>query len=110
MARRGNILEDAAVAVGLNILIRKLFPGHEKEIDMDAVNALVKSAWASKINWTAGITLLFNIAMVLGHPVPPDIQAAVVALGNAAGLILIWVMRTWFSPTVTTASAKTAGL
>jgi hypothetical protein len=44
--------------------------------------------------------------MIVGHPVPPDVQSAVISVGNGVGLIVVWVQRTFFTTSITTASAK----
>lgn len=99
-----NPFTDLALRVGLKLLVNQLFPG--KDIDMDSITATVKSAWASKLNWTMALGVVFNIFMLFGHPVPPDVQAAVLAVGNGAVLVVGWVIRTWFTTSITTASAK----
>lgn len=66
----------------------------------------IKSAWLSKINWTVAATVLFNLLMFFGIDVPADVEAAILSVGNSVGLILVWVLRTWFTKTVTPSVAK----
>lgn len=86
----------------LKVFLHRLFPG--KEILMDSIVTTVKSAWASKLNWTMAVGVLFNIFMLLGHPVPDDVQAAVLTAGNSLVLVVGWVIRTWFTTSITTAA------
>ena len=87
--------------------LARLFATENGAISMaDSVNVPVKSAWLSKINWTIALTLIFNVFMLLGHPVPPDVQAAVQTGGTALGLVITWAIRTFFTTAVTTASAN----
>ena len=74
-----------------------------------AVSALVdiKSAWLSKINWTQVVS---GSAMILawytgGHlSLTPDQQSALVVTIGVIGNISTWVVKTWFTPTVSAAS------
>lgn len=102
--RRSNPFEDFALRIGLKLLLNKLFPG--KDINVDTVLATVKSAWASKLNWTMAVGVIFNVLMLFGHPVPEDIQTQVYALGNSAVLVVGWIIKTWFTTSITAASAK----
>mgnify|MGYP006921311137 CR=1 FL=1 len=77
-----------------------------KELPMETVLANVKSAWLSKLNWTVAAGVLFNLFMFFGHPVPPDIQANVIQVGNGVVLIAAWVIKTWFTTSITPQSAK----
>ncbi len=88
--------------------LARLFPTEKGPMIMaDVVNNVsVKSAWLSKVNWTLALTLVFNVLMLLGHPVPADVQAAVQTSGTALGLIIAWVLRTFFTSAITTASAN----
>ena len=77
-----------------------------KELPMETVLANVKSAWLSKLNWTVAAGVLFNLFMFFGHPVPPDIQAAVIQIGNGAVLVAVWAIKTFFTTSITPSSAK----
>lgn len=50
----------------------------------------------SKINWTALIVVLINIAVVAGL-IPGEYETHLAALANIAGPALIVVFRTWFT-------------
>ena len=56
-----------------------------------------KSSFASKINWTQGLTLLASVLVVFGIELPTDIQLAFVAVIQGAQSVVTWVMRTWFT-------------
>ena len=73
---------------------------------MNNVVADVKSAWLSKLNWTFAAGVLFNLLAFLGIAVPADVKDAVLVVGNGLILIVAWIIRTWFTTSVTTASAK----
>lgn len=67
----------------------------------------IKSAWASKINWTQAIGTACSMAvLVTGGKinVPTDVQLQLVAAIQAAQAVATWVIKTWFTPTVTPAS------
>lgn len=65
----------------------------------------VKSAWTSKINWTQAAGLIATGAAILGLPL-----TATEALGVVTGIqtvvaVVTWIIKTWFTPSVTAASA-----
>lgn len=64
----------------------------------------VKSAWASKINWTqaaaAAVAVLVSLGVPIDDQTKTDILTAVVVVQSAA----TWIIKTWFTPTVTAAS------
>lgn len=66
-----------------------------------------KSAWLSKINWTAGVA---GTATVLNFfsgnklNITPEQQLAIVTTISVIGNIATWVFKTWFTPTVTPSS------
>jgi hypothetical protein len=64
----------------------------------------VKSAWFSKVNWTQALALAASVLVIFGINIPPEVQAEVVAGIQAAQAIITWVIKTWFTPTVTPAS------
>lgn len=65
----------------------------------------VKSALASKINWTQLVMIAAMILAMFGLNITPAEQAAIVTtLGVVGGLITI-VVKTWFTNSVTSASA-----
>lgn len=73
---------------------------------MDTVTVPVKSAWFSKINWTVAISVIANILAFFGIIVPAELQAEALAAINAITGVIIWVQRTFFTKTITAASAK----
>lgn len=77
-----------------------------KDTTMETVLANVKSAWLSKLNWTLAAGLLFNLFAFFGLTVPTDVKDAIVMVGNGVVLIVAWIIRTWFTVSVTTAAAK----
>lgn len=70
-----------------------------------------QSAWVSKINWTqaisgASMALVFLSGGKLN--IPPDVQVSIVTGIGVVGTIATWVMKTWFTKTVTPASVANA--
>lgn len=66
-----------------------------------------KSAWLSKINWTQAIGVLASIVAVFGIDMDPQTQLAVVAGIQGVVAAVTWVMRSFFTKTVTpTVAAK----
>lgn len=60
-----------------------------------------KSAWLSKINWTQAIGVLASILVVFGIDLDPATQVSVVAGIQGAVAFVTWLMRTFFTRTVT---------
>lgn len=83
-----------------------LFPQPKGQKKMNNVLANVKSAWASKTNWTLAAGMIFNVLAFFGIAVPADVKDAVLVVGNGLVLIVAWVLRTWFTTSITAASAK----
>ena len=71
----------------------------------------VKSAWASKINWTQAVSLAAMLLAYFGINMTPEVQAAILAAIVAGNTIATWIIKTWFTTTVTPASvtATTSG-
>lgn len=69
------------------------------------VEVAVKSAWWSKINWVQAVTMLATIATVFGFDFPPELQAKIVATITGISGVATVILRTWFTTTVTPASA-----
>lgn len=68
----------------------------------------VQSAWFSKINWTQGIAFASTaITLVFGqtYAIPAEVQLAIVAGIQGVQSIATWVMKTFFTTTVTPSSA-----
>lgn len=70
----------------------------------DLATVEVKSAWASKVNWTQAIAAGAMILAYFGINLDANTQAAVLALIVALQSITTFVIKTWFSPTVTPSS------
>lgn len=66
----------------------------------------VKSAWASKINWTQFAGPLASVAVIFGLNITGDQIVAVVVGFQALQSVLTWVLRTWFTKDVTAASME----
>ena len=75
---------------------------------MNSVTVPVKSAWASKINWLQAISLLvtFLTGIVGALNLDPDTTAKVTAGVAMGAQVATFVARTYFTASVTTASAK----
>ena len=68
----------------------------------------VKSAWLSKINWTQAVGMAATaLALASGnkYQLPMDTQVEIVAGIQGIQAAATWVIKTWFTPTVTPASA-----
>ena len=68
----------------------------------------VKSAWASKINWTQVISVLAMVLAWFGIDMPPDVRAAVITAISSIAAVATWVQRTWYTTAVTVASLQLA--
>jgi peptidoglycan hydrolase-like protein with peptidoglycan-binding domain len=99
--RRANMLTDVAVIDGKLLTLLNL-----KETPMDTVLANVKSAWLSKLNWTLAAGALFNLFAFFGLQIPSDVKDAVVMIGNGLVIVVAFVIKTWFTTSITPASAK----
>lgn len=72
----------------------------------DIAEVEVKSAFLSKINWTQLISVLASLLVVFGFNIPPELQAQIAAAITAVSAIATIVMKTWFTQTITPASAE----
>lgn len=77
---------------------------------MNIVKARVKSAMASKVNWTQIIGIAAQVGAYMGVDVPPEQQTQIAVVLAATTGIVTWVQRTWFTSSITAASAKRSGL
>lgn len=68
----------------------------------------VKSAWLSKINWVSAITALVALAAAFGFVIPQEWVDTVLKLVAIVSPILTIGLRTFFTTTITPASAKKA--
>ena len=73
---------------------------------MDITQAEVQSAWLSKINWGEVIKVGAAFLAVKGVNIPADIQNDILLTIISVGGIYTWVMRTWFTKTITPASIE----
>lgn len=64
----------------------------------------VKPAALSKINWVQAIAFGAMVASYFGIQVPPDVQAALQAAIVAITTVVTWILRTWFTTSVTSSS------
>ena len=74
----------------------------------------VRTAWASKINWTQMIGVIASVLVVATGGklnIPIEQQASIVLLIQTGQGLITWVMKTWFTTTVTSSSvtATTSG-
>lgn len=71
---------------------------------MDTARVQVVSAWWSKINWTQAVTgLAMLLAWFTGGKInlTADQQLSLVTAIGIAGNVATWVLKTWFTKTVT---------
>ena len=68
----------------------------------------VKSAWASKINWTQAVGITASVIAVISgnkYQIPVETQLSLVAAIQGIQAVATFVMKTWFTKTITTSSA-----
>ena len=70
--------------------------------------AKLQSAYASKINWTQAVAFAAMMMTMFGIDLPPELQASIVSGIVAVSSVVTWIMRTWFTTTITPASEKIA--
>jgi hypothetical protein len=78
---------------------------------MNTVTVPVTSSWASKINWTQAVSALaMLLAWYSGGKISmtADQQVALVTSIGVITNIVTWVLRTWFTKTVTPSSIPAA--
>ena len=71
---------------------------------METARVEVKSAWLSKINWTAVVAAVVSLATANVLGLEPETQVNVMALVTVSQSVATIVLKTWFTPTVTQAS------
>lgn len=107
------LVVGAAAAKGLDLLALVRLIGltstFVKGLKMDSTTVDVKSAWLSSKNWAAGIAILTNIAAIFHIVIPPDLAPTVQAFVTSAAALYILIKNTWFTGSITTASAKKLG-
>lgn len=80
---------------------------NEVEHQMTTAVVDVKSAWLSKINWTqavAGATSVLTAVTGGQVGLTPEQQVSVVTGITLLQGLATWVIKTWFTPTVTASS------
>lgn len=68
----------------------------------------VKSAWSSKINWTQAVAIVASgLVFLTGGKVniPVEVQVQIVTCITVAQGVATWIMKTWFTRSITPASA-----
>jgi hypothetical protein len=65
----------------------------------------VQSAWTSKINWGEAVKILAMLAATKGVTLSPEVQNDILMFIIGAGGVYTWVVKTWFTKTITPASA-----
>ena len=67
----------------------------------------IKTAWASKINWTQAVSVT-SMALVLffgpGASLTTEQQLAIVTVIHLIGAAVTWICRTWFNRSVSPGS------
>lgn len=71
---------------------------------IDVAQVQTKSAWLSKINWTQVVSFAASVLAVKGIDLDANTQVAVVLTIQGVQSVATWVLKTWFTPTVTPAS------
>jgi hypothetical protein len=67
----------------------------------------VKSAWASKINWTQSVAAIAMIATLVSGGklnITADQQVSIVVTIGVFSNVITWILRTWFNGSVNPAS------
>ena len=64
-------------------------------------NVEVQSAFLSKINWTAGVTAGLAFLASFGLPISEEAKVQILTIVSVAGPFLIYVLRTFFTKSVT---------
>jgi peptidoglycan hydrolase-like protein with peptidoglycan-binding domain len=96
-----NPVVQAIGAFAFRLLLNRLTKGL---IPMNT-NVDVISSWLSTKNWAAAIAIITNIAAILHIVIPPDLGPAVSAVVTSVAALYILVKNTWFTTTITAASA-----
>lgn len=78
-------------------------PPIPKEKPMNPTTAVVpvKSAWLSKTNLTQVLSFLASVLVIFGIDIPVDVQLAIVAGIQAVQSVVTWVLRSFFTRSVT---------
>lgn len=111
MAHAGVNAQTATVAVQRTQVhtLSRIDSALEHHIATDVTIAPVKSAWFSSINWVALPTAVVSILAMFGIIVPSNVQDAGVHVYQGvvgAVCLFIFVKRTWFTHSLTSASVQ----
>lgn len=71
----------------------------------------VESGWWSKTNWTQAVSAastVMTLATGYKYSIPAEQQLTIVAIIQGIQSIATWVLKTWFTKTVTPASVANA--
>ena len=78
----------------------------------ELIRVETKSAWLSKINWTQVVGIGASVAVFATGgkiDIPLEQQTEIVVAIQAVQGVATWVLKTWFTPTITPASASESG-
>lgn len=74
----------------------------------EKVTVSVKPASESKINWTQFVSMGAMLLTYFGLPLSPEQQAGIIMTIGVVGDLFTWIMKTWFTSTVTPQSVGKA--
>lgn len=77
-----------------------------KVTPMNPVNVDVVSAWLSTKNWAAAFSIIATVLGLIGIHIPGDLGPAIQQFLVAGSALYVIIKNTWFTTTVTAASAK----
>lgn len=66
----------------------------------------IKSAWASKINWTQFLSSLFSLLAAFGLDIPAEQKLIIVVAIDTISSTATWIFKTWYTSTITPSSIK----
>jgi hypothetical protein len=84
----------------LGVLL-KIYFSKEKLMTPSVTTVEVKSAWLSKINWKEALTIAAVIGAYFGIDLDANTQAAILAAIASGSAIVGWILRTFFTKTIT---------
>jgi len=70
----------------------------------------LKSTFLSKINWAQLLAVVAMLLTTFGIDLPADVQSSIVAAIVAIQAVVTWILRTFYTTTMTPAAASKAGL
>lgn len=106
-AKPNNDLSSAAVASSKTVIKQEVAAEIATSPALKDVAVVdVKSAWLSKINIGQGVGVLAMLFTLFGIDLDAETKASIEAGIVGAMAVYTWIMKTWFTPTVTPASVK----